>query len=149
MATLDSEHKLLLQQLHKSTQLNMVVLISSSTFGISKMIAGVTLCGMLLLGSTLGAPSGSGNVYLYPCGNCKCDATQSVTGFTGSTGCLDVNDQTAVGLTRSGGYETTCSLYSQPGCQGDAQSAGVYSGESWGCTAGNNRILSVQCYYNV
>src|SRR5271170_573410 len=143
MPTLDSEHKLL-RQLRKPTQLNMVVLVSSSTFGISKMIAGVTLCGMLL-GSTLGAPSGSGNVYIYPCGNCKCGATQSVTGFTGSTGCLEVNDQTAVGLTRSGGYETTCSVYFQPGCQGDAQSAGVYSGQTWGCTAGDNRILSVQC----
>src|SRR5271170_1634635 len=146
MPTLDSEHKLL-RQLRKPTQLNMVVLVSSSTFGISKMIAGVTLCGMLF-GSTLGAPPSSGNVYIYPCGNCKCDATQSVTGFTGSTGCLEVNDQTAIGLTR-GSYETTCSIYFQPGCQGDAQSAGVYSGESWGCTAGNNRILSVQCYYNV
>src|SRR5271170_4657508 len=119
MPTLDSEHKLL-RQLRKPTQLNMVVLVSSSTFGISKMIAGVTLCGMLL-GSTLGAPSGSGNVYIYPCGNCKCGATQSVTGFTGSTGCFEVNDQTA----------------------------GVYSGQTWGCTAGDKRILSVQCYYNV
>ena len=73
----------------------------------------------------------------------------SVVDFTGSTGCMNVGGRTAVGLTRSGGHETTCSLYFQPGCQGDSQSAGVYSGETWGCTAGNSEILSVQCYYNI
>jgi hypothetical protein len=69
--------------------------------------------------------------------------------FTGSTGCLNVGDQTAIGLTRTGGKATTCSLYFEPNCQGNHQSAGVHSGQTWGCTAGDNRIKSIQCYYNV
>lgn len=67
----------------------------------------------------------------------------------GSTGCLDINDQTAVGLTRLGRFQTTCSLYFEPGCQGDAQSAGVNGGQSWGCTAGDNNIMSMECYFDV
>jgi hypothetical protein len=92
-----------------------------------------------------------GNFYLYGCGNCKCDAAYVYTDFTGATGCLNVGDQTAIGLTRQptslGGHATTCSLYFEENCQGNHQSAGVDGGKTWGCTAGDNRIKSVQCYF--
>jgi len=95
----------------------------------------------------------NGNFYLYQCGNCKCNADYSYNDFTGSTGCLNVGDQTAIGLTRLttayGGQATTCSLYFEANCQGGHQSAGVDGGQTWGCTAGNNRIKSVMCYFDV
>jgi len=92
--------------------------------------------------------SGSGSFWLYPCGNCKCDAGYSYTNFAGATPCLNVGSQTAIGMTWANGHSTSCSLYFEPYCGGDEQSAGVYSSQSWGCTAGDKPIMSVKCYWN-
>jgi hypothetical protein len=102
--------------------------------------------------NTLEKRDSNGNFYLYGCGNCKCEAAYVYTDFSGSTGCLNVGDQAAIGLTREsvalGHHATTCTLYFEENCQGDHQSAGVDGSQTWGCTAGNNRIKSVQCYFD-
>ncbi|KAF8534596.1 hypothetical protein BDD12DRAFT_673993, partial [Trichophaea hybrida] len=92
----------------------------------------------------------SGNVYLYDCGNCKCNAKAERTGFSGQSDCIVPNGgATAAGLTGiKYGSKTTCAFYSDDNCQNEYQSAGVYSSQTWGCTAGDQRIQSIRCWFN-
>lgn len=54
----------------------------------------------------------------------------------------------ALGLTRSGSKQTTCSVFTSSNCSGGvAQSVGVGSG-SYACTALNQTPGSIRCYYD-
>ncbi|KFZ18675.1 hypothetical protein V502_04002 [Pseudogymnoascus sp. VKM F-4520 (FW-2644)] len=87
----------------------------------------------------------TGSVYFYNCGNCKCDAVASKTGWTGQTDCMSTGPETrALGLTglvgwSDNGAKTTCELYTDSNCsKGQGfQSIGVEGYNKWGCTAFN------------
>lgn len=65
---------------------------------------------------------GTGAVYAYECGNCKCNAVASNTGISGASGCFTNNwggSLRALGLTgKSGNPKTTCSLFTSSDCSG-------------------------------
>ncbi|KFX87171.1 hypothetical protein V490_08475 [Pseudogymnoascus sp. VKM F-3557] len=121
------------------------VTTSSLTLAIISCLAPSVMAG------TLGG-GGTGNVYFYNCGNCKCDAAASKTGFTGQSDCFGTGPETrAVGLTgQSGNFprKTTCELYTDTECKNGFQSVGVEYGQTWGCSAFNQNAGSVRCWYN-
>ena len=108
----------------------------------------------IFVGALLGAStvSANGNVYFYNCNSCNCNAYQDYTDFSGTTPCIAAGGPSgtasAIGLTRDG-HQTTCTFYSDNNCNDEFQSAGVNSGQTWGCTAGKEKIGSVKCYYDV
>lgn len=85
----------------------------------------------------------------YFCSNCKCDASGSREGFTGDSGCMSIDSSIrALGLTRTGSKQTTCSVFTSNNCSGGvAQSVGVGSG-TYACTALNQNSGSIRCYYD-
>ncbi|KAI5856060.1 hypothetical protein BZA05DRAFT_416670 [Tricharina praecox] len=110
----------------------------------------VAITNILITALSLVAVAVAGDMYLYDCANCKCDAKSQRTGFSGDTGCIsNFGGAIAAGLTRSGSRATTCSYFSDSACSQQFQSAGVNGGQTWGCTAANQRIQSIRCYYNV
>ncbi|KAJ2975129.1 hypothetical protein NQ176_g5691 [Zarea fungicola] len=112
------------------------------------------LVAVIASGVSANADINKGNVYWYPCGNCKCNAQSSLTGFTGTTGCqaLDSSNR-ALGLTGNGKLGlvnqryTECKLYIDDQCQHEAQRVGVYRGQKWGCTAFNQDTKAIKCTF--
>ncbi|KAJ6781867.1 hypothetical protein PWT90_06524 [Aphanocladium album] len=115
------------------------------------------------------APTPRGNFWWHTCGfvppynikssktnripprrNCKCGHSGSKEGFTGDSGCIRIDHSIrALGLTRSGTKQTTCSIFTSGDCSGSvAQSVGV-GGGSYACTALNQNSGSIRCYFNV
>ncbi|KAI5458586.1 hypothetical protein BGZ63DRAFT_426962 [Mariannaea sp. PMI_226] len=94
-----------------------------------------------------------GNVYWHNCGNCKCNAVGQREGFTGSTGCVQIDESMrALGLTANRAdiprKMTTCSVFSDSNCQNEFQSVGVQPGLKYACTAFNRDARSIKCYYD-
>ena len=93
---------------------------------------------------------GNGNIYVYSCNNCKYNARYEITDFTGQTAYIDLDNDntTAIGLTRAGSSQMTCSFFSDNNCQNQFQSTGVLYWQTWECTAGMQSIGSIRYYYN-
>lgn len=80
--------------------------------------------------------------------NCKCNHIGSREGLYGTSGCMKIDTSIrAAGLSRSGSKMTSCELYTDENCQNKAQSIGIHSGQTYGCTAFNQDTRSIKCNY--